>query len=469
MNLMTIWKNQTPIRKLLKVHMIAGGVPILDYTVTGNPVKFLTNVAKPLSVIASFTPVQSGSGDPSPDNVRPITGFSGATVWRTGKNLLDSTYRDDSLANTIYIYRNHGLVLCPGKYTFSYTQQCSLYVMNNTTDAQMYVKYNATSLTFTLTETTSVYFTCYKSGGIDHTGTIQLELGETETDHSTYTGESVSVAFPAFGKNLLNPALFSGNDALYTVAGDTITVKRNDERGWADVNGMDLPAGSYVISRTNVQGNMSIRTSLDNYSSNIVLSGSAYARFTLSDNCTIKVKLTSASSYPYDTKMMIEQGSSPTAYEPFTNTAYGGTIELNTGIMTVEWAKTSARWGDIVHAAGYGMKEGYLDINYPITIAGDSGGFSSANFCNVAAPIWASLDNTTPHYYTAYSNPDQTYRGIVILPSDTDNDLEVCIVSKLKEPYEIQLDPVTVQALIGNNVLWSDLNGDLTVTYKKKG
>lgn len=31
--------------------------------------------------------VQSGSGTPSPDNVRPITGWSGANVTRTGKNL----------------------------------------------------------------------------------------------------------------------------------------------------------------------------------------------------------------------------------------------------------------------------------------------------------------------------------------------------------------------------------------------
>ncbi len=45
------------------------------------PVKALT---------VNITPVQTGSGDPSPDNVRPISGWTGANIARTGKNLLDS-------------------------------------------------------------------------------------------------------------------------------------------------------------------------------------------------------------------------------------------------------------------------------------------------------------------------------------------------------------------------------------------
>lgn len=40
---------------------------------------------------AEIIPVQSGSGDPSPDNVRPISGFSEVKVTRTGKNLFDKS------------------------------------------------------------------------------------------------------------------------------------------------------------------------------------------------------------------------------------------------------------------------------------------------------------------------------------------------------------------------------------------
>ena len=40
------------------------------------------------SLIANITPKQSGSGDPSPSNVRPISGYSEVVTSRVGKNLL---------------------------------------------------------------------------------------------------------------------------------------------------------------------------------------------------------------------------------------------------------------------------------------------------------------------------------------------------------------------------------------------
>ena len=39
--------------------------------------------------LVEINPVQSGSGDPSPSNVRPISGWTGCNVTRTGKNLID--------------------------------------------------------------------------------------------------------------------------------------------------------------------------------------------------------------------------------------------------------------------------------------------------------------------------------------------------------------------------------------------
>ena len=87
----------TPIRKLLMMHVAAGG-KLTEYTATGNPVSFETNVAKPLSeCLVSFSPVQSGTGDPSPDNVRPITGFTGANVY------LSPTDSDDPAKQTFAV------------------------------------------------------------------------------------------------------------------------------------------------------------------------------------------------------------------------------------------------------------------------------------------------------------------------------------------------------------------------------
>ena len=66
-----------------------GGV---EHTIINNPATFTTDLAKPLrKLLIPFTPVQAGTGDPSPTNVRPISGYSGLTAYRTGKNLYDAT------------------------------------------------------------------------------------------------------------------------------------------------------------------------------------------------------------------------------------------------------------------------------------------------------------------------------------------------------------------------------------------
>lgn len=55
---------------------------------SGDIVSFNSSIERPMSdLIVNIEPVQSGSGDPSPTNIRPISGWTGANVIRTGKNL----------------------------------------------------------------------------------------------------------------------------------------------------------------------------------------------------------------------------------------------------------------------------------------------------------------------------------------------------------------------------------------------
>lgn len=43
------------------------------------------------SLVANITPIQTGTGDPSSENIRPITGWTGASVTVCGKNLFDKS------------------------------------------------------------------------------------------------------------------------------------------------------------------------------------------------------------------------------------------------------------------------------------------------------------------------------------------------------------------------------------------
>ena len=95
-------------------------------------VSFSTNVAADMpSVLCEFAPVQPGSGDPSPNNVRPITGWTGITLHRTGKNIFNISDLWDNGTN--YVTGTGDTIRCieiPCKAGVKIT--CSTDVINNT-------------------------------------------------------------------------------------------------------------------------------------------------------------------------------------------------------------------------------------------------------------------------------------------------------------------------------------------------
>lgn len=66
--------------------------PHIVTTTPAGIANFSTDLIAPLkSCKVEFSPVQSGSGDPSPDNVRPISGWTGCNISHAGSNLLNLT------------------------------------------------------------------------------------------------------------------------------------------------------------------------------------------------------------------------------------------------------------------------------------------------------------------------------------------------------------------------------------------
>ena len=63
---------------------------------SGNPVVCYPVAGFPLGVKARWEPTQEGSGEPSPDNVRPIKGRDSVTVERCGQNVIEFLSTNDS-------------------------------------------------------------------------------------------------------------------------------------------------------------------------------------------------------------------------------------------------------------------------------------------------------------------------------------------------------------------------------------
>ena len=75
-------------------HIIDTLCPLIEEA--GNPVQCYPVENYPLGVTASWEPVQAGSGEPSPDNIRPISGRDSVMVERCGENLVKYPYSSSS-------------------------------------------------------------------------------------------------------------------------------------------------------------------------------------------------------------------------------------------------------------------------------------------------------------------------------------------------------------------------------------
>ena len=88
--------------------------PIITETVTGAIANFPDGADDiPVAdLVVNIEPKQSGSGDPSPDNIRPISGWTGCNVTRAGKNLADiSATTETASQNCSKVYENGGVVV----------------------------------------------------------------------------------------------------------------------------------------------------------------------------------------------------------------------------------------------------------------------------------------------------------------------------------------------------------------------
>lgn len=344
-----------------------GKAPVIINTATGNPVVFNDGTNAPLKHMSiPFLPVQSGTGDPSPTNVRPITGWNGLTAWHTGKNLVEyiTDYAPTVGVNngTIKLFE---LTLKAGTYTFSCKQSVSVPTSTRNTivvkvgdGAYQYensgTNFNPSnlihSITFTLTEESKVAFSiwCHTPSVSATYNEWQVELGSQASEYTPYTG------------------------AVYPVT-------------WT------------------------------------------------------------------------QQG-----------TIYGGTLDVVSGVLTVEWAKITLDGSNIkgiyLYDAGNGFRINPRNIDLPMK--------NGANFdgvCNIMPTVKVSTGygcrfGINSEYIYLLQCKDVFGSTIEALQQYlTTHNIELCY--PLETPITYQLTMQQITALVGNNTIWSDSNDDLTAEY----
>lgn len=185
-----------------------------EYTTVG-PTSLATFTAvrsAPLkSLVVTMEPVQSGSGDPSPDNVRPISGYTEVNVWRTGRNLFPVDIDiDDSLYTHSYSLSSYpaiadffaALNILRGQKVIASCAKTG--TASGSSIGQVRVMYGSTTLVaFNPNEakvvpdvdySTATSVIIYGSTTGATVTDVMLEAGETVHDFVPYTGTTVTIS-----------------------------------------------------------------------------------------------------------------------------------------------------------------------------------------------------------------------------------------------------------------------------------
>ena len=325
----------------------------------------------PLEVATLIAPKQAGAGEPSPDNLRRISGWTGAKLTRCGKNLAKSMKSTDITGlygSSLFL----GADLKPSAtYTLSFvaTAGNQLFVNNNISEYQeISTSGNRQSVTFTTKSTISA------------------------DDYEQY----------------------------------------NSEKGWMILkNARDLSTPTVF------------------------------------------------------TDVQLELGSIATTYEPyhgdtfttdFGQTVYGGALDWNAGVLTVEWAMIALGQDSAISSnRHFVQKSNTVQISVvcqnaiPATEYIISNAFPSARFnwnediASVAVMFENRIDIATPKsILTRYGFDDGSdytkdvtaFKAWLADMTAAGTPVQVCY--KLATPTTIQLTPVQIAALAGTNTLYTD-------------
>lgn len=192
---------------------------------SGNPCvitdAFNTNAK---SVKLTLNPIQSGSGTPSPSNVRPISGRTQSVVTRTGKNLVNpSTGSFTSVASWVSLENVNAntvtngtpIYLPEGTYTLSYAERTTAWTTQIFgADGSTILNSSQNSVTFTVSADTLAYIRINVGYQQAVSFKIQIEVGSTTTPYEPYNGEFITRTY--------GTTIYGGSD---DVTGDGVTNK----------------------------------------------------------------------------------------------------------------------------------------------------------------------------------------------------------------------------------------------------
>ena len=201
------------------------------------------------SLVVDINPVQDlSNGDPSPENICPISGWTGVNVEQSGKNLCsvgEYTLPSNSMQNTIW----HGNLT--GTFTITIDKSGITSVETPTSSrfcgmvvdgVNVWIPYIQDSKTVTGNITRIMVYGSRGYSGAEGTIKVQFEVGSTATAYEPYTGRSIPISWQSEAGTVYGGKL----DVLSGVLRVTHQVKTFDgSETW-----LQIEAGKYYINKS---------------------------------------------------------------------------------------------------------------------------------------------------------------------------------------------------------------------------
>ncbi len=461
-----------------------------DSTVAAPIATFTTDVSAPAkSVLAAFSPIQD------------LHGYSNPWPAGGGVNKLNDSLRN-IMGHSIFFggatnNTEKSITLPAGTYTItgkmaSSSAPVNLYVKNLTTGTHVdgFPYYGASggvarSKTFTLTEETDCCVWTYEANisSVDDIVFVQIETGSSFTTYSPYS----------------NICPISGRTGL-TAYRTGMNILPNDASVFS-------PLGFYMVYKTGIPDDAHLYTVLEDndtsvdasdvsfgYCSNAYVGGKPLQLNEFRwirgaggrpDNITSEgSRVCGFMVYPQSVdavtrffqryKVMCVIGDSGASYEPYTGTSYpvswqteagtvyGGTVDIVSGVLTVDRAYAllddSTKWQ---------ATSGTVDFRYVVDF-NDRKLFSDS-FAGLISSYLPADENASNHIRWLGASQyrigirSSTFTLEQIQQDATAGKIAICY--PLATPLTYQLTPAQIQMLLGANNVWSDSNGDTTVQY----
>ena len=471
-----------PVSELMEIYGLTHRGAGVEQTASGAIASFETALAKPLrSLITDIDPVQDLHGQDA-----PYPGGGGKNKLPTAESTTHQGVKyevnaDGSVtvsqaatgASRLDIGRDE-LTLPAGEYFASGTGTSNATItIFKIVDGTATLLRNGTGA-FTLTESTSVFMRLSFSSGTTASGTAypQIELGNQATSYAPYSNICPISGWNGCevyhtGKNLWPFGNLTANAAANVLNNAPISLK----------------AGQYYLRFSDSATRTREYTIRFNYVDGGYLTQSPGVSAT-GQSFTFTKDVSSITWYVREacniTNIQLELGSTASTYEAYTGdtypitwqseagTVYGGTLNVTTGVLTVDKAR-------VIHNGSEGIvwsvSESYPNrFTYTNSDIGASGDYAKYK-CNCLTP---SAWGATSYTFAVRSNGSVFIMLDGNAPSMTVAEFNeylsehpIEIVYELAEPLTYHIDPVAVRTLKGRNNIWSN-SGDVTVTYLAK-